>query len=307
MDRAVTLDPDDVGVRDSRSRLRELLGDLDGAAEDLDRILRAKPDRAAFFVRRANLDRRRNRYEEARRRLAPFVAKDAAAQAEDGLCAFALDDYAAAVERLEAASKSKDALPASLRSEVEATLALARERVKHWDEERKLRDAEAKKDDLPRARLVTSAGEVEIELFENEAPVAVANFVALAERKFFDGTRFHRVIPNFMAQGGDPNSRNDDPSDDGQGGPGYSFKDELPAGRFRRHFRGSLSMANSGPDTNGSQFFVTHLPTPWLDGKHVVFGRVVKGMEVVDKIRGGDALVQVEILRKRDHPYKTPQ
>jgi peptidyl-prolyl cis-trans isomerase B (cyclophilin B) len=116
----------------------------------------------------------------------------------------------------------------------------------------------------------------------------VNNFVFLAGEGFYDGVTFHRVIPDFMIQGGDPTGT-------GRGGPGYRFADEL-AGNPLRHERGVISMANAGPDTNGSQFFITHLPQPHLDGKHTVFGRVTGGMDVVDAIRQGDTIRSVEVL-----------
>jgi len=305
LDRAFTVHADDWGVLDVRSQLHELLGDDAKAAEDLDRILPKRPEHAPWILRRAGLARRLNRYAEARKRLEPLLKSEADALAEDGLCAFALNEFSIAVERLESAAKG--VLNESLRGEVETTLPLARERVEVWKMEGVLREKEAVKGDLPQVRLVTGSGEIELELFENEAPITVANFIALVEQKFYDGTRFHRVLANFMIQGGDPNSQNDDPNDDGQGGPGYSFDDELPVGKYRRHFRGSLSMANSGPNTNGSQFFLTHLPTPWLDGKHVVFGRVIRGMEIVDRIQGGEKLLRVEVVQKRNHSYRTPK
>lgn len=128
----------------------------------------------------------------------------------------------------------------------------------------------------------TNLGDIKIELFDNDAPKTVANFVKLAKENFYDGTRFHRVIKNFMIQGGDPNSKDNDWSNDGMGGPGYKFEDEINANKL---VRGVLAMANAGPNTNGSQFFiVTTQETPWLDGKHTAFGRVVGGMDVVDKI-----------------------
>src|SRR3954454_20538708 len=112
----------------------------------------------------------------------------------------------------------------------------------------------------------TSRGKIVVELFPKEAPKTVNNFVFLARDKFYDGTKFHRVIPDFMVQGGDPEGT-------GSGGPGYRFNDELK-NTPRRHQRGSLSMANAGPNTNGSQFFITHVATDWLDGKQTVFGQV---------------------------------
>ena len=125
------------------------------------------------------------------------------------------------------------------------------------------------------ATLHTSRGPIELELLPADAPKAVDNFVTLSQQGFFDGLTFHRVIPDFMIQGGCPRG-------DGTGGPGYTFEDE-PNGQ--RVVRGALAMANAGPDTNGSQFFiVTADACPWLDGKHTVFGRVVEGMDVVDSI-----------------------
>ena len=128
---------------------------------------------------------------------------------------------------------------------------------------------------MTRATLHTNHGAVEVELFDEDAPKTVENFVKLARDGFYNGVIFHRVIPDFMIQGGDPTGT-------GRGGPGYTFEDE-----FNQHkvVRGALAMANAGPDTNGSQFFiVTTEAAPWLDGKHTVFGRVTNGMDVVDEI-----------------------
>jgi peptidyl-prolyl cis-trans isomerase B (cyclophilin B) len=137
------------------------------------------------------------------------------------------------------------------------------------------------------ATLTTSRGEIVCELFAKDAPKTVNNFVFLARDKFYDGTVFHRVIPDFMIQGGDPTGT-------GQGGPGYQFADEFK-GNPHKHQVGSLSMANAGPNTNGSQFFITHVVTNWLDGKHTVFGKVVSGQDVVNAIKAGDELVSVKI------------
>jgi cyclophilin family peptidyl-prolyl cis-trans isomerase len=125
------------------------------------------------------------------------------------------------------------------------------------------------------ATLQTNHGEIELELFDEDAPKTVQNFRELAQKGFYDGLTFHRVIPDFMIQGGDPRG-------DGTGGPGYTFEDESNG---RKVERGALAMANAGPNTNGSQFFVvTAESCPWLDGKHTVFGRVASGMDVVDAI-----------------------
>jgi cyclophilin family peptidyl-prolyl cis-trans isomerase len=123
------------------------------------------------------------------------------------------------------------------------------------------------------AILHTEVGDIYVDLFADKTPRTVNNFVFLSRQGFYDGTRFHRVIANFMAQGGDP-------SGDGTGGPGYTFLDEFHP-ELRHDRPGVLSMANAGPDTNGSQFFITHVPTPWLDGRHSIFGQVTEGMDVL--------------------------
>ena len=137
------------------------------------------------------------------------------------------------------------------------------------------------------ATFKTSRGEIVCDLFAKDAPKTVNNFVFLAKEKFYDGTVFHRVIDNFMVQGGDPTGT-------GRGGPGYRFEDEFK-NNPRKHQVGSLSMANAGPNTNGSQFFITHVVTDWLDGKHTVFGQVQSGQDVVNKIEGNDTLKSVTI------------
>ena len=127
------------------------------------------------------------------------------------------------------------------------------------------------------------------DLFARDVPKTVNNFVFLAREKFYDGTVFHRVIDNFMIQGGDPTGT-------GRGGPGYRFEDELD--NPHKHQIGSLSMANAGPNTNGSQFFITHIATDWLNGKHTVFGQVRSGQDVVNAIQAGDELIGVTINEK---------
>ena len=141
------------------------------------------------------------------------------------------------------------------------------------------------------ATFETSRGSIACDLFPDVAPNTVNNFVFLAKEGFYDGTVFHRVIPDFMVQGGDPTGT-------GRGGPGYKFKDELTLGKYKKHQRGSLSMANAGPNTNGSQFFITHVVTDWLDGKHTVFGQVTSGQEVVDSIKQGDTIKSVKFTEK---------
>jgi peptidyl-prolyl cis-trans isomerase B (cyclophilin B) len=138
------------------------------------------------------------------------------------------------------------------------------------------------------AKITTARGTVTIKLFDDVAPITVANFANLAQRGYYNNLTFHRVIPDFMVQGGCP-------SGTGTGGPGYKFEDECVASH-KHDTPGVLSMANAGPGTNGSQFFITHIPTAWLDGKHTVFGKVQgDGQKVIDAIRGGDRINSIEI------------
>ena len=138
--------------------------------------------------------------------------------------------------------------------------------------------------------LHTSKGDIHATMYASKAPITVANYLNLARRGFYDGITFHRVIPDFMIQGGDPTGT-------GMGGPGYKFADEFAPG-LKHDRSGLFSMANAGPGTNGSQFFITHVPTPWLDGKHAIFGAVdnQKDQDVVNAIKQGDKITSIEIV-----------
>jgi peptidyl-prolyl cis-trans isomerase B (cyclophilin B) len=146
-------------------------------------------------------------------------------------------------------------------------------------------------DDI-RIILKTSRGAIEGKIFASKVPITAANFLNLAKRGFYNGLTFHRVIPDFMIQGGDPTGT-------GSGGPGYRFPDEIH--KSLKHTKpGMFSMANAGPNTNGSQFFITHVPTTWLDGKHAVFGEVTTGQDVVNAVKAGDKIESIEILDSTD-------
>jgi cyclophilin family peptidyl-prolyl cis-trans isomerase len=175
-----------------------------------------------------------------------------------------------------------------------------------WAKEKAVREDEARADDLPRVLLKTNKGDIVIELFENQAPNTVANFISLVNKGFYNGLPFHRVLGGFMAQGGDPKG-------DGTGGPNYTIACECYRPDHRQHFRGTLSMAHRGRDTGGSQFFLTFVPTPHLDGKHTAFGRVIDGMDVLAKLQRRDPgdpeaprpdkIIEAKVLRKRPHEY----
>ncbi|HEX8297394.1 MAG TPA: peptidylprolyl isomerase [Chthoniobacteraceae bacterium] len=146
-----------------------------------------------------------------------------------------------------------------------------------------------------RILLKTSRGEIAGTIFASKVPITAANFLNLAQRGFYNGITFHRVIKDFMIQGGDPTGT-------GSGGPGYKFADEID--KSLKHTKGGLfSMANAGPNTNGSQFFITHVATPWLDGKHAIFGEVTTGKEIVDTIAQGDKITAIEILDSTDELF----
>lgn len=136
----------------------------------------------------------------------------------------------------------------------------------------------------------TNRGTIKVELFADKTPKTVGNFEKLCEKKFYDGLKFHRVIPDFMIQGGCPQGT-------GTGGPGYKFEDEFDP-TLRHDGPGVLSMANAGPNTNGSQFFITHVATPHLNGKHSVFGKVIEGQDVVDAIKQGDTMTTVRVTEE---------
>jgi cyclophilin family peptidyl-prolyl cis-trans isomerase len=219
-----------------------------------------------------------------------------------GAAAFNMDDYELAKKYLDIANKI-----GRLDEQGKQFLSQIPDQIKAWAKERAIREKEAAANDLPRVKLETTKGNVIIELFENEAPQTVGSFISLVEQKFYDNLAFHRVLSGFMAQGGDPKG-------DGSGGPGYQIYCECYKENARQHFRGTLSMAHSGKDTGGSQFFLTFRPTTHLDGKHTAFGRVIEGIDVLAKIQRRDPtqpnqpppdrILKAEVVRKRDHKYE---
>ena len=236
-----------------------------------------------------------------------------------GVSAFNLNDFSLAEQYFNKARTSGllgDSPPGQSRGDpLNRVWQLAQKQVQElpatrtaWQKEQSIRAQEAAADNLPRVKLQTSRGNIIIELFENEAPTAVASFISLVKSGFYDGVVFHRVLPAFMAQGGDPTGT-------GSGGPGYNIRCECYGPNIRKHFRGSLSMAHAGRDTGGSQFFLTFVPTSYLDGRHTVFGRVIEGMDAASALRRRDPsapgprptpdkIVKAEVLRDRGHDYQ---
>jgi cyclophilin family peptidyl-prolyl cis-trans isomerase len=219
------------------------------------------------------------------------------------IAAFVLNDYDTAEKYF------KQAKDLGVQSDTSKQLEpLVKQYREFWEKEKQTREAEAKADDLPRVKLTTTKGDIVLELFENEAPETVGNFVSLVEKGFYNNLNFHRVLKGFMAQGGDPKG-------DGTGGPEYRIFGEQSRPNHRNHFQGSLSMAHTGdPDTGGSQFFITFRQTPHLNGLHTCFGRVIEGMDVLPKLQrrdpqapnapAPDSIIKAEVLRKRDHVYQ---
>ena len=249
---------------------------------------------------------RRDKYEEAAELVALLQANNCPApELNDlaGITAFCRNDFAAAAKLLKTASDSGAISPLG-----EQYLSLCADYQEFWKQEQAIRAKEAAADDLPRVKLSTTKGDVVLELFENEAPQTVGNFISLVEKKFYDGIVFHRVLPNFMAQGGCPQGS-------GAGGPGYKILCECTRPDYRKHFSGSLSMAKTpARDSGGSQFFLTFIPTAQLNGQHTVFGRVIEGIEVLAQLQRidpqaegpkpePDKIVEATVLRKRDHVY----
>lgn len=266
------------------------------------------PQLGRFLIKLAADHIEHDRYVEAKAITDPLIANDCPDKSIYNIAAIAgyvLNDFEKAEEYFK---QAQDAGTLSdYGRELQGTVG---EYKDLWAAEQKIRDAEAKADDLPRVKLETTKGDIVIELFEDQAPDTVGNFISLVEGKdgkgFYDGLSFHRVLKNFMAQGGDPKG-------DGTGGPGYTIFCECHKDDYRRHFQGTLSMAHAGRDTGGSQFFLTFRPTPHLNGKHTAFGRVIEGMEVLAKLNRRDPedpagavpdkIVKATVERKRPHAY----
>ena len=300
--------PDNEKLRSAWLRYFERQEDPARVEAIYDQLLARFPDDAELRVTRAETLKRKNEYARAIDVLrAPGL--DIAAHPRAALvlssCLVAEHRFQEAVDVLGSVDDEQLTGNPVLARQIEQALLTAGEYVDWWIQEQDLRYEEVSAGDLPQAELATAKGVIAVVLFEDQASNTVANFVKLAESGFYDGIRFHRVLGNFMAQTGDPNSREGAVGLPGQGGPGYRIHDEHDREGARRHFSGSLAMANTGsPHSGGSQFYFTHEPTAHLNGKHTVFGRVLEGLDVVRRLELDDLLESVTITQKRDHPYE---
>ena len=277
---------------------------IESALAAFDEAPRANQELTDFLLGLTSMNVSQDNYEEALRLGKKLIEKGVEPKGLHGLAGTA----ALAVGELDLAEKwlKKADEDGTLTDEGRQRMANIEYYREAWPKEQEIRKAEAAANDLPRVLLKTNKGDIVVELFENEAPNTVANFISLVESGFYNGLTFHRVLPAFMAQGGCPDGT-------GGGGPGYHIACECYEPNHRLHFRGTLSMAHAGRDTGGSQFFLTFLPTRHLDGRHTAFGRVVEGMEVLGEIQrrdpedpnspDPDKIVEAKVLRKRNHPY----
>jgi len=215
-------------------------------------------------------------------------------------CLYALHRFSESMAHLIRIQEREDVHDKSADLGIEFRLGTRPKMIETWKAEQVLREQDAARDDNPIVRMTVDGKPVLMELFENEAPLTVANFLTLAEEGFYDGSEFHRVHPGLMSQAG-RRSGDQDP----YGDPGYSIVNEGSRDDAREHFRGSVAMANIGPDhLIGSQFYITHFPTSHLDTKNPVFGRITEGIEHVQAMRGHERIEKIEIIRRRGHDYE---
>jgi cyclophilin family peptidyl-prolyl cis-trans isomerase len=317
----------------------ELLIDVGGEPEAilpyLNRAVSASLERPKLFVSLATVEFDLNHFQQAYR-----AASDAVGRDPDSQAAWEIYSRACfAVERfVEVLQKVDRAFPGEAPVWAVAIRHNAGQLQESWTRELAQRQQDQEKGDLPLVRLViehrkfvgptdgsqaesvksVGRGNVEVELFEDQAPATVSNFIHLVETGFYDGTSFYWAEAGHMVVGGDPNTKNADPSDDGLGGPGYVIPDEFGLPGARSHFRGTISTVQNGPGKSGSQFFVTLVASPEFDGNSTAFGRVIQGQEVLDqitegrtnrevgqfgKIIPGDRIVHAQVVRKRPHAY----
>ena len=289
----------------SRFALKRPDADIEAIYSELLSLYPTSPEVVLDWA--AQLDRQ-NRFAKALRAIEGLESEELSKPKAAGIYAdllFAENRFAEAIGVLESVDEKLLLENPAQKASIDSRKTRFNDIAIKWETELAIRESEAAIDDLPRVQLITSKGSILLELFEDHAPNTVANFISLAETGYYDGTRFHRVLPKFMAQGGDPNSHEGASGQAGSGGPGYTIKDEHTSEDIRHHFAGSLSMAKApGANSGGSQFFLTHLPTSHLDGRHTVFGRIIDGLDVARVIEKDDDIMAVIVVRKRNHEYE---
>lgn len=312
--RLVELRPKDVDLALAHVDFLQRRAQVDEAAVDaaLRGVFERFPDDTTARRRWAKRLRDQLQYDEAIEVLTAIEIDPA----EDPQSAYDLAETYFATQQFEKANETLTSIPDDfttgasfelyqLRQEIDKRRAWYEEYLTAWPAEQDRRRAEAESDDLPQIEIVTSKGRVVVELFEDDAPNTVANFVALANSGFYEQTTFHRFMPDFMIQGGDPKSKPGGEGVPGTGNPGYYIADEHSAESHRKHFADSIAMGKRpAPNTAGCQFYFNHRPTPWLNGQHTVFGRVIEGRDVVLALRGDDQIITMIVRRKREHPYE---
>ncbi|MHC5114189.1 MAG: peptidylprolyl isomerase [Planctomycetota bacterium] len=308
-DRLTALRPGDAELAISRLRHREAKADLsdDELIAEYVALQKRFPTSLTVGGGLATLLKAQARYQEAiyALRALDLNTGDAAQQMYDlADCLFAEHEFEEAAELANQLAEANVA-DFRLRSNVDRLKTTTAEYLELWPKEQEIRAREKELDDLPRVEVKTARGVVVVELLENEAPNTVANFISLAESDFYPGTKFHRFEPDFMIQGGDPLSKEGATGVPGTGDPGYYIPDEHGLENHRVHFRDSVAMAKrTAENSGGCQFYFNHRPTPWLNGKHTVFGRVVEGHDIARKLRKDDEILSVTVIRKRDHAYE---
>ena len=292
-------DPDSVTLRKMRYESAYGLSEFVIALEDIERL----PDREKnpdLLMIRAQCLNSLYRFDEALKCFEKGLKlidreKGYFIRLQMAICAFNAYRFKTALELFNGLLNEA---PATEKQRFDVFARAAAQYVKYFEIEQALRTKESESGTNPLVALETSKGSIQIELFEDQAPNTVANFITLSESGFYDSLVFHRVLPQFMVQGGCPEGS-------GMGGPGYSIADECRKPDYRKHFVGSLSMAKSDqPNTGGSQFFITTVVTWHLNGKHTVFGRVIEGQDVVNRLEKDDRIISAKVLRKRDHAYE---
>jgi cyclophilin family peptidyl-prolyl cis-trans isomerase len=305
--------PDHAAAIATELTLSDWLKDSDRVVELFQELTELEPDNLEMLLERANHLRRLGRYDAAITvlRSKPFDYD------EMPLAGVTLAEALAAESRFEEACEtlakvSDEAINASPAAFVIRPLKtqlqqLCPSYVELWKAEQALREQEANASGealLPQVLIITAKGNVIVELFEDQAPNHVANFISLVEKGFYDGTKFHRVEPGLI-QGGDPNTKEGATGAAGQGGPGYRINAEHTRADHRKHFSGTLAMARStDPNSAGSQFYICKSPAPQRNANYTVFGRVIEGLEIVRRIEKNDEIVSATVLRKRDHAYE---